>query len=75
MCELGMVSRVYDDPDEPYGPASAVLYESAPDEPYGPASAVPFRVRTKPCPLQDPHTGRALRARLKTSLQDLDHHS
>ena len=45
MCELVMISRVYDDPDEPYGLASAVLYESASDEPYGPASAVPFRVR------------------------------
>ena len=70
VCELGMVSRVYDDPDEPYGPASAVLYESAPDESYGPASAVPSRVRTKPRPLQDPHSSRALRARLNTSLQE-----
>ena len=47
-----MVSRVYDDPDEPYGPASAVLYESASDESYGPASAVPSRVRNKPRPLR-----------------------
>jgi hypothetical protein len=56
-----LTSRVYDDPtsltgppqpDEPHGPASAVLYESAPDESHGPASAVPSRVRTKPRPLR-----------------------
>jgi hypothetical protein len=51
VCELVMISRVYDDPDEPYGPASAV----------------PSRVRTKPRPLQDPHSSRALRARLNQS--------
>ena len=75
VCELVMISRVYDDPtsptgppqpDEPYGPASAVLYESASDESYGPASAVPSRVRTKPRPLQDPHS---LRARLSRTLR------
>ena len=40
VCELVMISRVYDDPDEPYGPASA--------EPYGSAKPRPLRIRTKP---------------------------
>ena len=85
VCELVMISRVYDDPtsptgppqpDEPYGPASAVLYESASDESYGPASAVPSWVRNKPRPLQDPHSSCTLRARLiQGRLQDLGHNS
>ena len=42
VCDLGMVSRVYDDPDAPYGPASA--------EPYGSAKLRPLRTRIQAAP-------------------------
>ena len=75
-----LTSRIYDDPTSLTGPPqpySTSPHQTSPTDPPQPYPASDKRkVRIKQSPLQDPHTGRALRASLKkTSLQDIAHHS
>jgi hypothetical protein len=64
-----LTSRVYDDPTSLTGPPqpySTSPHQTSPTDPPQPYPASDKRkVRIKPSPLQDPHTGRALRARLE----------